>query len=128
MVLVKTLSYGLRFYQTIRNRVSLMVVKLQSTSCSVEVPVKVTQFQSFIYFSIRDFISSHKNKTWDCRTDNIWSLLYLYSAYADDNVFLEGYRFYKEYGRYLSFIFGILWIKTKLIKLWDYKYWSPERG
>ena len=47
----------------------------------------------------------------------IFDHYYLYSAYADDNVFLEGYRFYKEYGRYLSFIFGILWIKTKLIKL-----------
>ena len=29
---------------------------------------------------------------------------------------------------FLFIIFVILWIKTKLIKIWDYRYWSPERG
>ena len=33
-----------------QNRVSLMVVKVQSTLCLVEVPVKVTQFQRFYLF------------------------------------------------------------------------------
>ena len=32
-------------------RVPLMVVKLKITLCSVEVPVKVTQFQHFYLFS-----------------------------------------------------------------------------
>ena len=53
----------------------------------------------------------------------IFDHCYLYSAYADDTTF-----FYKEYGQYFSFIFVILWIKTKLIKMRDYRYWSPERG
>ena len=33
-----------------RNRVSLMVVKLQGTLCSIKVPIKLTQFQRFYLF------------------------------------------------------------------------------
>ena len=40
----------LRMSLKIRNRVSLMVVKLQSALCSVELPVKMTQFQRFYLF------------------------------------------------------------------------------
>ena len=105
-----------------------MVVKLQSTLSSVEVPVKVTKFSVFIYFSVRDFISSHKDKTWDCRTDNIWSLLPLLCICWWYNFFLKGCHFYKKYGRYFPLFFGFLWIKTKFMKMWDYRYWSPERG
>ena len=48
----------------------------------------------------------------------IFNHCYLYSAYADDTIFfLKRYHFYKEYGLYFSFIFRILWIKIKLIKI-----------
>ena len=40
----------IKILRTIRNRVSLMVVKLQSTLCLVELPVMVTQFQRFYLF------------------------------------------------------------------------------
>ena len=40
----------LRMSLKIRNRVSLMVVKLQSALGSVEVPVRMTQFQCIFLF------------------------------------------------------------------------------
>ena len=60
---------------------SLMVVKLRSTLCLVEVPVKVTQLALEILFLLI------KTKP-DIAGLKIFDPCYLYSAYADDTTFL----------------------------------------
>ena len=43
-------------------------------------------------------------------------------------LFHKLYYFYKKYGGYFPFISGILRIKTKLIKIWDYSYCISKRS
>ena len=57
----------------------------------------------------------------------IFDHCYLYSGYADDTTY-----FVKDTISIKNMIdtfhfFELVWIKIKLIKMWDYRYWSPER-
>ena len=53
----------------------------------------------------------------------IFDHCYLYSAYADDTTFfLEDTISIKNMVHVFLFFFGFLWIKTKLIKMWNDRY------
>ena len=85
-------------------------------------------FSFFIYFSFRDIIYSYKIETWDWRNDNFWLKLPLFCICWWYNLFLEGHYFCKAYGWQFSFFFVLFRIKTKFNKIWNCRYWSPERG
>ena len=76
----------------------------------------MTHFSVFIHFSIADLISFYKDKTWERRTDNPWSLLPLLCICWWYIFFLKAYHFYKKYDWYLPFFFRPLRIKTNLSK------------
>lgn len=58
----------------------------------------------FIYFSLRDLISSYKMETWHWINDNLWLYISLLCIPRWYNLFLKMHYFYKAHGWYfLSF-------------------------
>ena len=91
-------------------------------------PSRWPNFSFFICFSFRELIYSYKIESWDRRNDNLWLKLPLLCLCWWYNLFLKRYYFYKAYGWHFWFLFIIFRIKTKLTKIWNCRYWSPERG
>ena len=110
---------------------SLIVGKLQSTFCLVEVPVKVAQFQRFAFILALEISFLLMKTKLEIGELIIFDHCYLYSAYAVDTTFFffsHRIPFPSNIWLTLSCFFGLLRIKTKLIKMGYYSYWSSERG
>ena len=80
----------------------------------------------FICFSFRDLIFSYEIETLDSRNYNLWLELHLLCIHWRYNHFLKGCYFYKAYCWH--FFIVLFRIKTKFIKIWNCRYWDPERS
>ena len=88
----------------------LAVVQLQSIYHLGEVPVKVNQFQLFVFLALEVLFILVKLKS-EIEGLTIFDYNYLYFAYADIQPFLKRYYFHKAYG------FILFQIKIKFKKI-----------